>query len=387
MSLARSMPDGAPKQDPEGESRFFSVHFWSGTGNSLKVALWAQALAQGKGWTCTPPRPVERKQSRQEIPTGPGHIWALALPTHGFTAPWPVLRFLLALPRGKGTPAVVLVTRGGSWPGFPLPGFAGSAPWLCALVLLLKGYRVQGLLGVDMPQNWTALFPGLSPDHASWFHSRAQKRTRSFMAQVLDRKRQIFSLPKVLEGLGGLLLMPVSLLYLLLGHFYLAKLFFTTESCTGCGLCARHCPQQAIHMKGKKGQLRPHWTFRCASCGRCINYCPPKAIQAGHNILAILLWVTTLPLFPWLFKGLSTVGIKSSPPTGLAGFLLELPVRLFAIWLVALLLTPLLRLPLVNRLFALTTPTRWFRRYRMPGITLQQMTHKDPPSRTGDNTI
>ena len=48
------------------------------------------------------------------------------------------------------------------------------------------------------------------------------------------------------------------------------------ESCIGCGLCARNCPEKAIKMCNEK----PVWTKkRCQMCLRCLHTCPRFAIQ------------------------------------------------------------------------------------------------------------
>lgn len=60
--------------------------------------------------------------------------------------------------------------------------------------------------------------------------------------------------------------------------FRSTKKFYADNSCVGCGLCARNCPDKAIEMKGGK----PHWIKDvCTKCTACINRCPSKAIQYG----------------------------------------------------------------------------------------------------------
>ena len=53
------------------------------------------------------------------------------------------------------------------------------------------------------------------------------------------------------------------------------KPFYVTDACSGCGLCAAHCPANTISMAQKK----PVWAQRCFQCLRCINECPQAAIQ------------------------------------------------------------------------------------------------------------
>lgn len=46
------------------------------------------------------------------------------------------------------------------------------------------------------------------------------------------------------------------------------------EACTGCGLCVRACPYQAIELREKKAWI----TENCTLCGACVDTCPWKAI-------------------------------------------------------------------------------------------------------------
>lgn len=55
------------------------------------------------------------------------------------------------------------------------------------------------------------------------------------------------------------------------------KKFFAEESCTGCGLCAKKCPEKNITMENN----RPKWLRHCVKCLSCIHRCPARAIQYG----------------------------------------------------------------------------------------------------------
>lgn len=66
----------------------------------------------------------------------------------------------------------------------------------------------------------------------------------------------------------------------------LVRKFYTTDKCTGCGLCAKRCPLRKITMvqqnKGGKSVQRPEWTGRsCAHCMSCIQNCTAQAIEYG----------------------------------------------------------------------------------------------------------
>jgi uncharacterized Fe-S center protein len=49
---------------------------------------------------------------------------------------------------------------------------------------------------------------------------------------------------------------------------------FLGKKCTACGICARHCPTNAITI-GKHAVLNPK---KCIGCGECYAYCPSAAI-------------------------------------------------------------------------------------------------------------
>ncbi|HEY9765390.1 MAG TPA: DUF362 domain-containing protein, partial [Chroococcales cyanobacterium] len=55
------------------------------------------------------------------------------------------------------------------------------------------------------------------------------------------------------------------------------------ELCTGCAICQKHCPQEAIEMvKGK-----PHFDYaRCIYCYCCHELCPNRALLVKQSYLA-----------------------------------------------------------------------------------------------------
>lgn len=53
--------------------------------------------------------------------------------------------------------------------------------------------------------------------------------------------------------------------------------FYVTNTCDGCGLCAKDCPASTIVMTDQG----PKWGKLCYQCMKCINQCPKQAIQYG----------------------------------------------------------------------------------------------------------
>ena len=339
-----------------------TVYFYTGTGNSYRVAVWMadavrRAGADVKLRSLRSARPVE------EIGLGPRAFLGLVMPTHGFTTPWAMLRFALRLPRRRGTQAIAVATRAGAKIGSTYtPGVEGTATFLVALILGFKGYNIRGAIGIDMPSNWISLHPGLSPSTVSGIVSRARRRVASFMEAILTGRRRFVGWVSLAFGL---LVSWLSLAYVLVGRFFLTKLFFASESCTGCGLCAERCPNQAIRMRGKRNS-RPYWTFHCESCMRCMGFCPTRAVEASHllavGVYVLAVIVARLPLLTWLSTRVPILGPLDSVPL----WLLESVYALAAIGLLYPLFHLVLRVPGINRFFSRATLTHYYRRYHEP---------------------
>ncbi len=351
-----------------------AVHVMSGTGNSLRAARQMAALAQDRGLK-TSVSLVERGVRLDAPPCANKTLVGFCFPAHGFTAPWLMIRFAALSPWGGGVHAFVLVTRGGTKFG-PLffPGMEGTAAYLIALLLVLRGCRVRGVLGLDMPSNWTSLHSGFREENARAIMEHSAPRLAHFTERLLDGKKAFGGFICLLLGL---LLLPLSVAYLLFGRFFLAKLFFANTECNGCGQCMRNCPAQAIRMRGRPS--RPYWTVACESCMRCMAYCPRQAIEAGHS-WGLLLWLAvSLPMAHWIQPALLAAWPwlgRLEPAVGhWLLLLLTYPAYLFLLCAAYVLFWAVIRMPWLNMAFSYTTLTHLYRRYHEPGTPIDAL-HK-----------
>ncbi|MCR4442877.1 MAG: EFR1 family ferrodoxin [Peptococcaceae bacterium] len=347
----------------ENTYRSLLIYYFSGTGNSYRVARIAGETFADKDREAKVAS-IAGAKPREEVKDGVAHLLGLVFPTHAFTVPWAMLRFLLKFPRRRGTHAFVMPTRGGTRFGrfFP-PGLEGTAGYLAALVLSFKGYRVRGVMGIDMPSNWVVVHPGYSEANARAIIDRAREKTVRFMNSLLAGNR-------VFRGrvclLMGLLLLPVSLGFLVLGRFFLVKIFYASFRCTACGFCVKNCSYRGVRLRGVKNK-RPYWTFSCQSCMRCMAYCPSKAVEASYLLAAVFCLVFTIPAGHYLIS-LITVNLPVSGPVLTAWLdpILTYTYRIGSIYIVYRLFHALLGLAPVNRLITHITPTPFFRRYHEP---------------------
>jgi len=332
---------------------------WSGTGNTRHVAERMAATARTRGATAR----VDVTPTASASPPGEKRLLGLMAPTHGFTAPWPLLKAAWTQPDVRGVDAFVFVSRGGvRLAGMTMPGFEGTAAYLPAALLALRGARLRGCGAVDMPLNWTVMVPTQSTQNLTAIVAKGQAQTDRFIGRLLDGHTAFGGLAQLLLGI---LILPLSLGYTLIARLLLAKMFFADERCTSCGTCAKNCPQGAIELRGRK-QL-PYWTYDCQNCMRCMSHCPTDAIQGGQAWLLLYVWLLSLPTGAMAATALlELTGVSAPWVTGVTGLLTDYAWIVFSVWLSYALLWLGLFVPGLRLVLSRATLTRFYRRYRGP---------------------
>lgn len=347
-----------------GEQTDVELHYMTGTGNTYRVARWFAEATEALGRSATLHPIGHRRPTLEDAP-----MLGVLFPTHGFTAPWGVLKYVSRLPGLAGRSAFVVATRAGwGWEWLRLPGFEGTGSWLVALILRLKGARVVGITALDMPSNWTVLHPGMRPANVADIIARSRLRAEGFI-QTIGAGGRLYR--GWVPLFFGLILAPVSLGYLLVGRLLLAKLLIADERCTSCGLCSKTCPFGAIRMLGRP--RRPYWTYACEGCMRCMNVCPEQAVQAWQPGMAILVGLSAWIMTPvWLL-----VAAAGLAPDGTVGEVAGQAVSwatMLGCWAIGYAaLRSASRVAPVAWLLGHTTFTRLYRRYREPDTDLRRV--------------
>ena len=130
--------------------RDMRIYWFSGTGNAESVASWILEEAAGRGIPATLVR-IAALKSRKNLARPAEELIGFCGPTHGFNFPPILLHFIFRFPRGRNQQVILVNTRAGMKMGRVFtPGLSGMALYLSALVLLLKGYRIQGMRSIDL---------------------------------------------------------------------------------------------------------------------------------------------------------------------------------------------------------------------------------------------
>ena len=114
--------------------RSMAIYFMSGTGNSFRAATWMTEIANKKDIS-SKLHQISRYYEKSDLGEEFNNLLGVVLPTHGFTAPWHVIRYVLHLPHGRGKHAFVVATRAGT----KLHRFR-SRVWKVLQVILLHLY-------------------------------------------------------------------------------------------------------------------------------------------------------------------------------------------------------------------------------------------------------
>lgn len=232
---------------------------FTGTGNTKMVceALADAVRAQGGDARVE----LLRADRPAPDPAGADRL-IVAFPVHGFNAPAPVLRYLKGLPAAQGGSAWLVRTSGEP---LSLNDGAASVP---VRLLRKRGWRVAGDLHYVMPYNiifrhtdgmasrmWRAVLARVQADAARILSDEGELPRPGALARLVSAVCRVEHPAASLIGRG----------------------FQVTDSCIGCGLCARNCPQGNIRMEGG----RPVFGRQCVICMACAFGCPKDAVRTG----------------------------------------------------------------------------------------------------------
>ena len=331
------------------------IYYFTGTGNSQNVSSWVSSVAEERGIKCSQINIAYTDRINIPSPSKDALVVFIS-PIHGFNYPPVMLNFIARFPKGKNR-VVLMNTRAGMRIGkFVTPGLTGIAFYLSSLFLWLKGYRVNGMVPVDLPSNWISLHPGLNEKTVRYLHEKNKERVTKHAEKFLSGQKDFRALREIVQDIA---ITPISAGYYFIGRFFLAKTFYASSDCNNCDICIKNCPVKAI----VKRDSRPYWTFRCESCMRCMSNCPKRSIETAHGFVVAFLLFNSLLLTPLFYK---YTGMFFTINSAVIRFIAEYALLFLFLSLLYRIIHFLMRFRIFERLMVFTSLTKinWWRRYK-----------------------
>ena len=238
------------------------ILYFSATGNSKRVAeVIAEETGDKVGSIVD-----ALKNGQTTIGLAPGERLGIVSPVYFWRLPSVTEEFLRRVSirtQDEAEPYVYGVITFGT-----TTGRAGSD---LRRLLRGRGICLDASFSVQMPDTWTPMFDLSDADKVSGQVERGEQEAVAVAGKVLawGRGRHVrrkIPVPAVLTDAVYDRMRRCD------------NLTARGDVCTGCGLCVRKCPCQAIKMQDE----RPVWVKeRCAMCLGCLHRCPVRAIRYG----------------------------------------------------------------------------------------------------------
>lgn len=234
-----------------------SIYYFSGTGNSLYTARRIATATGGRAVN------IAGLASTSELVDSSESI-GLVFPVYFGDLPGIVSDFLGRL-RVTGKPYVYAVATYGVMPGNVLLSLDRR--------LKTKGIDLSAGFTLQMPDNAYTRVNFVTPPEQREVMLQAAEARLVEIAGMIGRKDAAPATGRsaITSGLmsGAMKAMNRNL------H----KSFYITDQCSGCGTCRKICPTGNIRVEGKKVK----WGNNCTMCLACFHWCPQQAVQIGKK--------------------------------------------------------------------------------------------------------
>ncbi|MDR3566201.1 MAG: EFR1 family ferrodoxin [Negativicutes bacterium] len=135
-------------------------------------------------------------------------------------------------------------------------------------ILSGNGAKLSAVFGVAMPGNmWFMYYPHPKQDFINRICTQ-KDATLKIAHQIKNRSR--ISIEDVIANRS-----EEEERYHLFTPNHMDKDFWTDQKCNGCGTCSKLCPANNIKIIDNK----PEWQQQCEFCLACIHWCPNEAIE------------------------------------------------------------------------------------------------------------
>lgn len=228
------------------------IYFFTGTGNSLKVAKdIAESLTECEIVAIY-------KDVEIDIPTGYERI-GFVFPVYYFGLPDMVADFIRRAKLSKENAAYYFAV---STPG----GLSGKPIVQLDRLLSEKGLHLDYGTKIRMNANYIVSYGSIG-----LYYVTAMKAYDKHIKKIISNIKNMDSnnIEKYSERYENIYLNSIKKVH------NMDEGYNTSDSCISCGICAKVCPAGNIKMSNG----RPVFHHRCECCMACIQHCPQKALN------------------------------------------------------------------------------------------------------------
>jgi ferredoxin/flavodoxin len=237
------------------------IYYFSATGNSLKVA---KDLASKVGDTklikiCKDELTENSKNSYRKV--------GIVFPVYYYGIPVMVKEFLENLAVDKDSYVYTVATCGGS---------VGYALKQVKAILDKRSIVLSSAFSIVMPDNYQVMYAPPAKEKQQRLFKAEEVEIGYIVENINKAETAIFKEKNSIAA---------KLLGRMLSNSFKPKEkdknFWTTDSCNGCGICAKVCPANNISLV----QNKPQWLHQCEHCLACMHWCPKKSLQYNKGTI------------------------------------------------------------------------------------------------------
>lgn len=233
------------------------IFYFSATGNSRHTA---QRIADSLDDRAIPIDLCLKKDKLNFI-AQPDEKIGFVCPVYNLGLPVTVIDFIKKLNLKSSKNYIFTVVTFGS--------FSGGATKMLHDLLCEKELFVNAAYSVRMPDTWTPVYDITDKEKTHKINEKADKNINKTIRRIQKKSKGIFDSRR---------LPFCSKIYKGYENMRRTSSLSVNGDCIGCGLCASHCPADAIEIRNSK----PVWVKdKCAMCLGCLHRCPKFAIQRG----------------------------------------------------------------------------------------------------------